>query len=141
MSVGDKRQRVTQQEAVGKHTRGQEQFPTAREEKNPVMRGRTTHFTQQTSPTPQQIYTRNTRAHTHRRAQNMHTRAGTKVHTGLPVVDTRASVLPSESLSLPPWVAGQCPARLGVGRGSATYLEASAAAGWGRSAGPEAAAM
>lgn len=79
-------------------------------DKNPAHEGKDhALYSQQTSPTPQQTYTEKHKcSHTQTGTQHAHTCRHTDAHTGLPVVDTRASVLPSESLSLLPWAAGQC---------------------------------
>lgn len=131
--------RVTHQEKVGKHTRRQEQFPATREEKNPAHKGKDHALhSRQTLPALQQTCTeKHTCSHTHTGTQSTHTRAGTQTHTQAFLWWTPEQA----SCQVNPRAAGQCPARLGVGRGPAPSRGASAAAGWGGLAGPQAAAM
>ena len=109
MSVGDKRWEGHPARDSGQAHKPTGTVPGHQGTRIPPTRGRTTHFTlnkhhqRHSKPT-----LRNTRAHTQTGTQHAHMCRHTDAHTGLPVVDTRASVLPSESLSLLPRAAGQC---------------------------------
>lgn len=144
MSTGDKRREGHPARGGGQAHERTGTVPGPQGGKESCLRGegpRTLLSTNITNTTANLHLETHVLTHTDGPTIHAHTCKHTDAHTGLPVVDTRASILPSESLSLLPQAPGRCPARLGVGRGPAPSLGASAAAGQGRSAGPQAAAM
>ena len=142
MSVGDKRWEGHPARDSGQAHKPTGTVPGHQGTRIPPTRGRTTHFTlnkhhqRRSKPT-----LRNTRAHTHRRAHNMHNVQAHRCTHRSPC-GGHQSKRPTKRISVSPSTGSRTmPARLGVGRGSAPSLGASAAAGRGRSAGPEAAVM
>lgn len=99
MSVGDKRRESHPAREGGQAHKKTGTFPSHQggKESRPQGKDHALH-SQQTLPTLQQTYTeKHTCSHTHRHTIHAHMCRHTDSHTGLPVVDTRASVLSSES--------------------------------------------